>query len=270
MLEDKFKFTRANIILIVVNVVLVLFVIFASVQLIISLKDSSGEIPELKTTAGKSSTKEADATSTTVTETTTTTTKKQGNATSPYYNADIYSILDKELVQKDTLSKEERITLGKQYFKVLEGLLEGSDDDLINVTHLLKTAKDGEKDKVTINGNNYGIIYGGKDFLQTFLYNDVINKLVRMTKNDINVIYKDSSTREYYKLGSTTGQKEYEVIEFTYSYVSESEYKMTVVYKNKSDGAKSTNFKSSDFNIKYMPTEKMWKIYRLSFPNLED
>ena len=271
MLEDKFKFTRANIILIVINIVLVLFVIWASVQLIISLKDSSGEIPELKTTQGKSSTKVADATSTTTTETTTTTTKKQGNSTSPYYDADIYTIIDKELMEKENITKDEKITLGKQYFKVLEGLLEGSDDDLINVTHLLRTAKDGEKDKISVNGHDYGIIYGGEKFLNTFLSSNALAKIQTLKKDGVKVIYKDKNTYEYYKLGSTTGEKSYEVIDYRFNALSSTEYTISVIYNDKNTDNKknNTNYKNADFNIRYMSYEKKWIIYTVSFPNLE-
>ena len=132
MLQDKFKLSKMNIVLIVLNVLLVTLVIVASIQLITSLKDTSHEIPDLETTVGKSSTREADATTTTYSETTTTTTKKRGNETSPYYDIDLGSILDEELVTKQQLSQEEKVKLGAQYFKVLEGVYEGSDDDLIN------------------------------------------------------------------------------------------------------------------------------------------
>ena len=264
MLEDKFKFTRANIILIVINCILVIFVILASIQLITSLKSNEGEIPELKTTAGKSSTLYADATSSTTTESTTTTTKKIGNESSPYYNIDVYSILNKELVEKKNLTQDEMIELGKEYFKIYEGLLVPSDDDFVNVNHLLSKAKPGEYDKVSVDGRDYGIIYDGENLLKSIFEYDVITKLEYVKINEVSPIYKDINTRNYYKLGGST-KKSYEVAQFSFQRVDTVTFRIKIIYKDVD--VKNAAYESGYVSVRYNDNENKWKSSGFEFPN---
>jgi hypothetical protein len=265
MLEDKFKLTRANIILIVINVILVLFVIAAAVELIISLKDSSGEIPELKTTAGKSSTLVADGTSTTTTESTTTTTKKQGHDNSPYYDINPYEILNKELLEKTTLTMEETQELGEEYFKIYEGLILTGDDDFVNINHLLSKVKSGEKDKITKDGHDYGIIYNGKSVLESIFTNEAINSIRAISFNGVKPIYYNMTNYEYYKMGGNQ-QRTYEIVRFDYRTTgSENERRIKITYKDLND--KSGTYKSGYVSIKYINEEKKWKSNGIDFPN---
>lgn len=264
MLEDKFKFTRANIVLIVINSILVIFVILASIQLIISLKSNEGEIPELKTTAGKSSTLSADATSTTTTESTTISTKKVGNDSSPYYDIDVYSIINKELVEKKDLTKDERIELGKQYFKIYEGLLVPSDDDFVNVNHLLSKVKAGESDKITVNGHDYGIIYNGQKIFESIFEADVLFRLNYIKFNDVSPLYINSSTSTYYKLGGDT-KKSYIVDSYEYRRTGENTFKVNVIYTLAD--SKSKVYKTAYVGLKYNENEKKWKSDSFEFPN---
>ena len=263
MLEDKFKFTRANIVLIVINSILVIFVILAAVQLIISLKNTEGEIPELKTTVGKSSTLYADATSTTTTESTTTTTKKKGNETSPYYDIDVYSILNKDLVEKKDLSKDEMIELCKGYFKIYEGLLVPSDDDFVNINHLLSKAKDGDKDKIKVDGRDYGIIYDGEKLFDSIFTTEVVNKLKSIKFDGIATLRYDYSNFAYYKLGGTT-PKSYEVVTYEFQRNADS-IKLKITYKD--TDKKNAAYESGYVGIIYDTTEKKWKSNYVSFPN---
>ena len=263
MLEDKFKFTRANIILIIINCILVIFVILASIQLIISLKSNEGEIPELKTTAGKSSTLSADATSSTTTESTTTTTKKVGNENSPYYDIDVYSILNKELVEKKDLTKDEKIELCKQYFKIYEGLLVPSDDDFVNVNHLISKAKPGEKDKITINGHDYGIIYDGDKLFKSIFSENVINRLRLIKFDGVATIRYDYKENTYYKLGGND-KKTYEIVDYEFQ-TSSNSIKLRIIYKDVDK--KNSSYESGYVGIAYDTNEKKWKSDAISFPN---
>lgn len=273
MLQDKFKLSKMNVILILLNVLLVILVIVAAVQLITSLKDTSHEIPDLETTAGKSSTREADATTTTSSETTTTTTKKRGNETSPYYDIDLGSILNEELVTKKQLNQEEKSTLGAQFFKVLEGIYEGSDDDFINVTFLLTKAKDGEKDKLVKDNHEYGLVYNGKEvFKKIFDYN--ILYLIGNYENEdkVRVLLYINDTDEYYKMGSTTGKKSYVVTNTQVVGTGSDTFKYKVIYYDadyKEKGNKSPVYESSEISIKYDSSIKRWMIDNFSFPNLK-
>ena len=102
MIKDEFKLSKLNITLIIVDIILVIVVIASAVRLIVSLNDSNDTIPDLRTTAGKTSTKEADLTATTTTEAVTITTKKQGNQNSPYYDLVVNSLLTDEIYTKNT------------------------------------------------------------------------------------------------------------------------------------------------------------------------
>ena len=272
MLQDKFKLSKMNIILIILNVLLVILVIFASVQLITSLKDTSHLIPELETTAGKSSTREADATITTSSETTTTSTKKQGNETSPYYNIDLGSILNEELVTKHNLTQEEKSSLGAMYFKVLEGIYEGSDDDLINVTYLLTKAKDGEKDKLTKNNRDYGIVYNGKELFNKIFTSTSIDLITYYKYDETPALILNRDNNEYYKLGSLTGKKPYVVTSNQLEGIDNYSYKYKVIYYDadyKEQGNKTPVYKSATVTIKYSDLDKRWKIDVFTFPNLK-
>ncbi len=266
MLEDKFKFTRANIVLIIINCILVIFVILAAVQLIIGLKNTGGEVPELKTTAGKSSTLSADATSTTTTESTTTTTKKHGNDSSPYYDIDVYSILNKELVEKQNLTRDEKVELGKEYFKIYEGLLVPSDDDFINVNHLLSKVKPGESDKITVNGHDYGIIYDGRNLFKSIFESDAIGKFDYVTFNNVSPIYVSIDNSSYYKLGGDT-KKTYVVNSYEYEKTSDNSYKVKILYTNTNTDSKTPDYKSGYVSMKYNEDAKKWKSDGFEFPN---
>ena len=264
MLEDKFKLTRANITLIVINCILVVFVILAAVQLIFSLKDKSGEIPELKTTAGKSSTLVADGTSTTSIETTTTITKKIGNENSPYYNIDIYSILNKDLLEKENISKEEKIELGKQFLTILDGILNPSNDDLINVSYLLTKVKPGEKDKISVNGKDYGIIYNSEEFLKSIMSDNMIYKLKEYTINEIPVVYYNEENREYYKISGDNKINNYKIINYEYQNVGQREYSLKIIYTNPDE--KASSYKSAFVKLQYTYTKNCWEISDFNFP----
>ncbi len=272
MLQDKFKLSKMNIFLIILNVLLVVLVIFAAVQLITSLKDTSHKIPDLETTAGKSSTREADATSTTSSETTTVSTKKVGNETSPYYNIDLGSILNEELVTKQILTQEEKTNLGAQYFKVLEGIFEGSDDDLINVTYLLTKAKDGEKDKLVRNDREYGIIYNGKELLSKIFTSSVFYSLTYYKYDETPALILTNDTQEYYKLGSKTGKKSYIVTSSQIEGIDNLNYRYKAIYYDvdyKEQGNKAPVYKNATVTIKYDSSIKRWKIDYFTFPNLK-
>ena len=273
MLEDKFKLSKVNIMLIVVNVFLVIITLLAGIQLITSLKSSSNKIPDLETTAGKSSTREADATTTTSEETTTTTTKKKGNETSPYYNLDLSSILSEDLVTNKGLNKDEKMTLGKQYFKVLEGVFEGTDDDLINVSHILTKAKPGEIDKISVDGHDYGIIYNGKEFFKTIFTSRIIyNELEYFNYNGVKAIYLNSDGN-YYKLAATKQKKTYEITDYQFiPSANSNEYTFKALYYDtdyKERGLKKPETKSINIFMAYSSTSGRWMIDSFNFPDLE-
>lgn len=274
MLEDKFKLSKVNILLIIVNIFLVIITLLAGIQLIVSLKSSSNKIPDLETTAGKSSTREADATTTTSEETTTTTTKKKGNESSPYYDLDLSSILSEDLVTNKSLNKEEKITLGKQFFKVLEGIFEGTDDDLINVSYLLTKVKPGEIDKVTINDHDYGIIYNGTEFFKTVFASKVVyNDLQYYRYGNVYALYYDANTKNYYKLAATKEKKTYEITNYQFLASNRAaEYTLQVLYYDtdyKDRGLKKPETKSISIVITYSEYAGRWVIDSFTFPDLE-
>ena len=264
MLEDKFKLTRANITLIVINCILVVFVILAAVQLIFSLKDNSGEIPELKTTAGKSSTLVADGTSTTSIETTTTTTKKIGNENSPYYDIDIYSILNKDLLENENINKDEKIELGKQFFTILDGIVNPSNDDFINISYLLTKVKPGETDKINVNGKDYGIIYNGTNLMKSIMDAGAIEHIKKIKINEIPVIYYNEQNKNYYKISGDNKINDYKIINYEFNTPGQKQYSLKIIYTNPNE--KGSDYKSASIKLQYTYVKKCWEIIEFKFP----
>lgn len=273
MIKDEFKLTPLNIALIVVDILLVLIVIAAAIQLIGSLNDSNDTIPDLRTTAGKTSTKEADLTTTTSTEEYTTTTKKQGNPNSPYYDLVVNDLLTDELFKKNSgLSKADQTKIIEAYFNVLCDIYDYADNDPINIEYLLEHVKAGENDILTANNHRYGIIYNSNELFKRVFYSTTGVNYTNYKSNDVPIlVLKDGN---YYKVEPLGEKSSFVVDSYTiYSTMTSSMIYGKVVYYDsnyKEQGLSTPEYKSIKINLKYDNTNKVWKILNFEFPGLGD
>ncbi len=272
MIKDEFKFTKLNIILIVFNVGLVILCVLAAIQLIGSLRDKNEKIPELLTTADKSSTRAGDLTNTTTEETTITTTKKQGNLNSPYYDYNIDELFKDELVTKENITTtSEQKALVKIYFDILSYLYDVTNDELINTSYLLEHVKPGEKDMIIYNNHKYGIVYNGEALLnKIFFYSKTAGRPIKYMSEGLPIILeKDGNV---YKLENTIGKSILHIDSYSLSSnMSGGTINGKIIYYNtnyKEQGLKTPDYKSAMLKLKYKTEDKMWKVESFDFPNV--
>ena len=272
MIRDEFKFTKLNIVLIVLNVGLVILCILAAIQLIGSLKDKNEKAPDLLTTADKSSTRAGDLTNTTTEETITTTTKKQGNPNSPYYDYNIEELFADELISKEKIvTTSDQKALVKIYFEILCYLYDVTNDELINTSYLLEHVKPGEADMVTYNNHKYGLIYNGPTLMKKLFLNlDWKSSYTKYMAENVPIILEKDGN--FYKLENTLGDS---IIHIDRYSLSENIYGNTIsgkiIYYNtnyKEHGLKTPEYKSVKLILKYSTDDKMWKVDSFDFPNI--
>jgi hypothetical protein len=272
MIKDEFKLSKLNITLIIVDIILVIVVIASAVRLIVSLNDSNDTIPDLRTTAGKTSTKEADLTVTTTTEAVTITTKKQGNQNSPYYDLVVNSLLTDEIYTKNTgLTNKEQEQIIEGCFNVLRAIYDYADNDLINIEYLLEHVKSGEADSITANDHKYGMIYNSNELFKRLFYAPGGISFTNYKYKGIPILKE--SNGNYYKIEKLGDTSSFIVDRYAIEYPMSGSIiygKVTYYDSNyKELGYASPNYKSAKISLRYDTENKVWKILSFEFPGLE-
>ena len=160
--EDKFVLKKSNIIMIIIVSILVIITIITSIFLYKSLKNEVKPLPDLQTTLGRTSTVSARVT-TEITTTSTTTTIPP--SASPYYKVNVDDILSDEILTKGNPENEEAKEISLILFEFLNKLYNPTDNSLFNISSVVKFAKEGEEDKITVDSYQYGEIYNGNEII---------------------------------------------------------------------------------------------------------
>lgn len=261
--DEKFRLSKSNIIVLIVDIVIFILVIVSIVLLVNSFEDES-DLPILDVTKGRTSTSHERTTTEETTTTTTTTTRR--NLNSPYYEVNVDTFLTDELLTKSNVSNEEALEIMKILYNGVDKIFNTSDNTLLDIATTIEYVKDGEKDVITSDDMKYGIIYNGETLLKKcfssyFLYNEIgkykiNNKKLFLKRGD-----------DYYRIENTLGDVEIVVNDF--------------VVTNKLSNSISANMRYYKSNYKEMgysaPVYQMmsyratfelgrWKLVEINYP----
>lgn len=253
---------KTNKILIIVIVALIIINAIAGFFLVNSYNDNNLDLPDLEVTQGKTSTKRSTVKTT---PTTTTTTTKVVNLNSPYYNIDVNSILNTDLLTKQNLTREEASELIKLFVETSNKIFDTSNNELLDIQTTIQYAKDGEKDRVEINGEKYGIIYNSTELFEKLYTNQFIKKLKFYKNNNSLVFYTDNV--DYYRIENKFGSQKIDIVSYELKDVFASEitggytfYKSTY----KEDGYSSPVYQKATIKLLYQSGG--WKINDYKYP----
>lgn len=263
--DEKFKLSKLNIGFIVMDVVLFILVVISFILLSKSFGDESG-LPNLEVTEGRTSTKNAKTTTTTTTSTTVITTRK--NLNSPYYNLDPNSLLTSELLIKHNLNNDEALEVMSILLETGSKIFNTSDNSLLDIATTIDYAKEGEIDKINLDGVNYGIVYNGdalfkKGFSNNFIYNLNSKKI-----DGISVFYKKNNN--YYRMENKIENVELVIINKNLDLLGTSNLKANITYYRsnyKEEGYTSPVYKKFTYEAIYEGGR--WKLSEFNFPLLD-
>lgn len=260
-MEDKYKLSSTNIVLIVVLSCIVILDAIVVIMLAVSYNDDDFDLPELVVTENRTSTKYKTKKTT---ETTTSTTTKQIIMDSPYYSIDL-SLLDRDIYTKRDLSNDEVKTLVEEVISLQNKIMDISDNTLLNIDNVIKYAKDGEKDKLVVDDNEYGIIYNSNEYFSKIYTNLFLRRIGDKKYKSKNVFYLDGDT--YYRIKNNFGNNSITIVEKKVNKITSEEINASYIYyKNnyRDDGYTSPVYNETSIRIIY--DNGRWKVHEYTYP----
>lgn len=264
MEEDKFKLNRSNIIFIVIFSILLIILIVVSVLLYRSFSKPIEGIPDLDITHGRTSTVSTMSTTMTTTTTTTTTTKA---LSSPYYTIDVDSILNSDLLTKQDLTRSEVTEVAQELYDFANKFYNINDNSLFDIKTTVQNAKSNEKDKIVIDGHNYGQMYNFEAIENKAFNSDMAYKIFDVEYDGVPVIIENDGS--YYRLEGSDSD-----IYPIFASISLSSYNQREIQANisyymsnyREDGYTAPVYKSVTITLRY---DERWQIYSYEFPLYE-
>lgn len=257
---EKFKLNKSNVIMIVITTVLLIILIIVSILLFNSLKKPNQGLPSLNITQGRYTTHSTTA----GTGTTTTTTTKVIREQSPYYDVDIESLLSEEIYKKQDLTRDEAIQVGEGMFKIINSLMDFTDNSVWDMEVIVNSIKEGEEDIVEDRGTKYGQLYNFDKFIDkvftrqaksTFYGYQYKKKSIFLKRND-----------KIYRILNPVGDSQLTFVDVSLNDYNKTNINVSVRYYNtnyKELGYTAPNYKTTTLSIGY---EDGWKFRSYKFP----
>ena len=250
-MEDKFKLDKLNIYLIIVAIIVFIILVITCIRLANSNKNSESKLPILETTAGNTSTSY-----TTTTTTTITTTIDYASLNSPYYSVDT-NILTDELYRNNTdLTNDDCKKIVEDMLKYANAVYDTNDFSIFNTDLINKAAKEGETDKIVVDGLTYAELYNYDAYAQKLFYPSNTDYLKIFYKG-ANVIIKKNG--KYYRL-ITDINYNYKVNIITIKQAEKNRIKAVISYVLSNN---PNVYKGAEITLEY---DNGWKVKNYVYP----
>ncbi len=261
--DEKFRLSKLNIIFLVVDIIIFILTIVSVVFLVNSFKEEN-ELPNLEVTRERTSTTNTTTTTEYVPPTTTTTTRR--NLNSPYYEVNVSTVLNEELLKKKELTKEEALMVMKTLYETVDKIFNISDNSLLDIATTIEYVKEGEKDVITFEDNKYGIIYNSDELLKKCFSNYfLLNEIGKYRFNQKRIFIKRDN--EFYRIQNILGNIELVKSDFIITQLSSSSIEANMRYYKsnyKELGYSSPVYQLMNFKATY--ERGSWKITSIDYP----
>ena len=264
--DDKFRFTKTNIIMILITfgslVVLGISILFFTK----SFSNPVNPLPDLDITEGRTSTKQPRETTTETTTTTTTTTAAP--TSSPYYRINSEDYISEELIKNMSLTKAEKLELAKQYFAFFMALYNTSDYSIFNTEAVFKNAKPGEKDVMEYKNHKYAEIYNGNALIKKYFTGNQRALFSGLTYDKVEIFHFEDDKVYRVENITSTGQPVFSTIELKNSSATTLTFDIKYYMSNyKEEGFTAPVYKNATIILKVK--EDRWLIERFKYPSYE-
>ena len=262
--DDKFRFTKTNIIMILITFGSLIVLGVSILFLTKSFSDPVNPLPDLDITEGRTSTKQPRETTTA--ETTTTTTTTAAPTSSPYYRINPEDYISEELVKNMQLTKTEKLELAKQYFDFFMALYNTSDYTIFNTEAVLNNAKPGEKDVIEYKGHKYAEIYNGNEIMKKYFTGNQRALFSGVTYDKIEIFtFQDDKLYRVENITSTA-HPVFSTIELTKSTALTLNFEIRYYMSNyKEEGLTAPVYKNASIVLKVK--DDRWLIERFKYPS---
>ena len=260
--DEKFKISKSNIIVLIIDIVLFILIIISIILLVNSLKDES-KLPNLEVTKERTSTSFIRTTTEEIIPTTTTTTRR--NLVSPYYDINVDSILNSDLFTRNNLTNEEALEVVKSLYEIGSQIFNTSDYSLLDTFTTIDYAKEGEIDAIENNGVKYGIIYNGDALLNKCFTKYYMLSITSSKIGGNKVILNKNGN--YYRMENKLGNVELVINDFNITSLSEKNITASMLYYKsnyKEEGYSSPVYHR--MSMKLMFESGRWKIQEFKYP----
>ena len=264
--DDKFRFTKTNIIMILITFASLIVLGISILFLTKSFKNPVNPLPDLDITEGRTSTKQPRETTTA--ETTTTTTTVAVPQFSPYYKVNPEDYISEELVKNMSLTKTEKLELGKQYFMFFMSLYNTSDYTIFNTEAVLKNVKPGELDVIDYKGHKYAEIYNGNDLVKKYFTGNQRALFSGLSYDKIEIFLFENDKLYRVENITATAQPVFSNIELKNSSATTLTFDIKYYMSNyKEEGHTAPVYKNANIILKVK--EDRWLIERFKYPSYE-
>lgn len=266
MFDEDFKIDKSNVLMLLITLGILIVLIIVSLILINSLSKPVEDLPDLEVTKGRTSTLSSRTKSTTTTTTTkVTTTRAPG---SPYYDIDVDSLLQEEILTKEKILRKDAEEIIGILYEFANRFYNLSDNSLIDVEYTINNVLLNDNDVIVIDGNRYGIIYDYEKLIDKLIASDRQYVLNHISYNNIDVFVKQDGNT--YRLENKIGDVYPILASLSVDKFSSTEIHGFVRYYMSDyaeQGHTSPVYKQTKFNLKF--EDGRWKISEYIYPAFE-